>query len=169
MRVIQDRNEYDGIWNKIYSEFNWRPRHKDWLTLPIINKKYHLDNLNKTWTEEQEQLINSVFKKVWPAEMYALDWQHDCFVFDPNEDIPLDYWYYDSQRDCNVYFPSYYPNGDWYFFISTDWRMGLFGHPWEHEIYVMGEELIREFDAIKEKLNITEIKMPENFSETAEK
>lgn len=89
--------------------------------------------------------------------MYALDWQHDCFVFSPNEDIPLYYWYHDTGRDCNVYFPSYYPNGDFYFFISLDWKIGLFGHPWNKEIYVMGEELINEFDRIKEKLDITEI------------
>ena len=118
------------------------------------NKKYHL---NKVWSDKQEKLVNSIFQSVDTTEMYALDWQHDCFVFDPRESIPLDHWYYDKAGDCNVYFPSYYPNGDFYFFVSKDWNMGLFGHPWKNEIYVMGEKLIKIFDSMKKELDLTEI------------
>ena len=74
--------------------------------------------------------------------MYALDWQHDCFLFDPNERIPTGYEYHDDARNCNVYFPDYYPDGDYHFFVSKDLAFGLYGHPWRKELIVVGEELI---------------------------
>ena len=86
--------------------------------------------------------------------MYALDYHHEALIFSPYEDIPLDYFYYDEERDCNVYFPSFYPNGDYYFFSSFDFKTGLYGHPWKEEIIVCGEELIREFEKAKDLLEI---------------
>lgn len=152
MKVIENDAEYDDIWDKLKFE----PLHKKWLTLPFAYKRYRLSG-GCCWSEEQERLVNSVFKKICPAALYALDWQHDCFIFSPAEDIPLGYWYYDEYRDCNVYFPSYFPDGDFHFFISADLKTGLFGHPWKMELYVMGDELIKEFDCIKERLDITEL------------
>ena len=35
------------------------------------------------------------------------------------QEIPLDYFFYDKDRNCYVYFPSYYPNGDYHFFITN--------------------------------------------------
>lgn len=153
MQVILNKTEYNNIWNKINEEFDFNRLKRDWLKLPAENKRYLLNNV---WTDEQENLVNSIFKKLDLTKMYALDWNHDCFIFDPNEDIPLDYSYYDKSRDVNVYFPSYYPNGDFYFFVSMDWKLGLFGHPWKNEVYVMGTRLIKEFDSVTEELNMTE-------------
>lgn len=153
MQVILNKTEYNNIWNKINEEFDFNRLKRDWLKLPAENKRYLLNNV---CTDEQENLVNSIFKKLDLTKMYALDWNHDCFIFDPNEDIPLDYSYYDKSRDVNVYFPSYYPNGDFYFFVSMDWKLGLFGHPWKNEVYVMGTRLIKEFDSVTEELNMTE-------------
>lgn len=118
-------------------------------------KKYRLSGVS-VFTEQQEKIINSIFCGVNAKEMYALDWQHDCFLYNPCEEIPLDYWFYDTERDCNVYFPSYYPNGDYHFFVSFDWSIGLYGHPWKREIMVAGEKLIQEFDIVSNILNISE-------------
>ena len=151
MRVILDKNEYKFIWNKVYSKYRFDGSQDEWLSLPFVNKKY---TLSKIWTEEQEKMINGIFSKLCFKELYALDWQHDCFVFSPDEDIPLNYCFFDKYRSCNVYFPSYYPDGDYYFFITTDWDSGLFGHPWRKEIFVMGDKLIEEFNKIKDILLI---------------
>lgn len=154
MQIIQDENMYKDIWDKINNEYLFDPLSNNWLNLPVPNKKYHL---NKVWSDKQEKLVNSIFQSVDTTEIYALDWQHDCFVFDPRENIPLDYWYYDKARDCNVYFPSYYPNGEFYFFVSLDRNMGLFGNPWKNEIFVMGEKLIKLFNSMKKELDLSEI------------
>ncbi len=151
-----DRNKYDEIWNKICDDFHFHPSFqpdpKPWILLPMTHKKYHL---NGVFTEEQEKIINSIFCRVNAKDMYALNWCHDCFIYNPCEEIPLGYFFYDTERNCNVYFPSYYPNGDFYFFASFDWSIGLYGHPWRNEIIVAGEKLIQEFDKVQDMLNIT--------------
>ena len=70
--------------------------------------------------------------------------QRSIFLFEYEE--------YDSDRKCQVYFPTYYPNGDYHFFVDKEWKYGLFGHPWKHEIVVMGEKLIEMFE--KEKVRL---------------
>ncbi len=112
--------------------------------------------MNSFFTEEQEKIINSIFCRVNPRDMYALDWNHDCFIYNPCEEMPSDYWFYDAERNCNVFFPSYYPNGDYHFFASFDWTIGLYGHPWKEEIIVAGEPLIQEFENARRVLNITD-------------
>jgi len=158
MKVILDDEQYDKIWDKIYDDFHFFPSIDPdcgpWLSLPMPHKRYRL---NGVFSEEQEKIVNAIFCRVNPTEMYALNWQHDCFIYDPREEIPLYDWYHDDERDCNVYFPSYYPNGDYYFFVSMDWSMGLYGHPWRHEIMVVGEALIREFDQARDALHLTEL------------
>lgn len=160
MKIILDRKKYDEIWNKICDDFHFCPYCKiapeEWILLPMHHKKYHL-NGSLAFTEKQEEIINSIFCRVNAKDMYALDWQHDCFIYNPCEKIPLDYWFYDTERNCNVYFPSYYPNGDYHFFVSFDWLIGLYGHPWKREIMVVGEELIQEFDKVQDILNIKEL------------
>lgn len=156
MEVILDKTKYDEIWNKIYDEYGFQPSphshdKNEWIRFPIYYVRF---KLNSVWSEEQEQIVNSIMKKVVNEEMYALDWRHDCLVFHPNENIPLYYSYYDETRGVNVYFPSYYPNGDYYFFVKMDWSCGLFGHPWRQEICVVGEALIQEFEKEKERLDI---------------
>lgn len=121
MKIILDHNKYNDIWDKICRDFLFSPSfkaHNDlWMSFPI---KYERFRLNCVFSEEQEKIINSIFCKVNAKDMYALDWQHDCFIYNPREEIPLDYCFYDTARDCNVYFPSYYPNGDYHFLrLST--------------------------------------------------
>lgn len=153
-----DRNKYNDIWNKIYNDFHFYPSSitypKPWILLPMPHKKYYLNDI---FTEEQEKIINSIFCRINAKDMYALDWRHDCFIYNPCEEIPLDYWFYDTERNCNVYFPSYYPNGDYHFFASLDWSIGLYGHPWKREIIVVGEKLIQEFDKVHDMLNMAEL------------
>lgn len=158
MKIILDNDKYNAIWDKICHDFLFSPscnaNDSLWLSFPTKSKKYRL---NCVFSEEQEKIINSIFCKVNAKDMYALDWQHDCFIYHPCEEIPLDYWFYDTERDCNVYFPSYYPNGDYHFFASLDWLLGLYGHPWKEEIIVVGENLIQEFENVQSVLNITEL------------
>lgn len=43
------------------------------------------------------------------------------------------------------------------FFVSLDWLLGMYGHPWKKEIIVVGEKLIQEFEKVQNALNITEL------------
>lgn len=156
MEIILNQNKYKSVWDRIDNDFQFYPScgfyPEQWLSLPMKSRKYRL---NGPFTEEQEKIVNSIFCRVNPRDMYALDWQHDCFIYNPWEEIPPDYSFYDAERNCNVFFPSYYPNGDYHFFVSFDWTIGLYGHPWKEEIIVVGEQLMQEFEKARKKLNIT--------------
>ena len=123
----------------------------EWIQIPCESKVYYKDT---PWTAEQESIINSCFEELTDDEMYALDWQHDCFTFLPKEHIPFEYEEYDSDRKCQVYFPTYYPNGDYHLFFDPDWNYGIFGNPWKKEIIIMGKILIEKFESNKTNLNI---------------
>ncbi|MBD5093657.1 MAG: DUF2716 domain-containing protein [Subdoligranulum sp.] len=160
MQIILDPDQYDRIWDKVQHEFHFSPYgspygctdQSPWISFPFPCKKYRLDRL---FSEEQEKIIRSIFRNINPREMYALDWQHGCFLYDPREEIPFGYWFHDATRNCNVYFPSYYPDGDYHFFASLDWSIGLYGHPWREEMIVAGEALIREFERVQNALPVT--------------
>lgn len=143
------------IWDKIYNEYKFHPSTIDdgidWISIPYENKEFKLDSI---WNNEQESLVNGFFEELVDGDMYAFDWQHDCFVFSPKEHIPFEYEYHDDDRNCNVYFPTYYPNGDYYLFFDKEWKYGLLGHPWRRQIIVIGKELISKFEDNKNILKI---------------
>lgn len=156
---IMNKELEDSVWNKICSRFKFVPDHKavpyPWIELPTPFKIYQLDfsAVGTHW----DRLINSVFVQLGSSELYALDWQHDCFVFSPR-----DYWklvkeYHDDVRDCNVYFPHYYPDGDYYFFVDPQWKYGMFGHPRLMQIAVFGEELIGHVDRHAKMLGLSQV------------
>lgn len=154
MKVISDELTNE-LWDMLFDKYRFNPNinddGEDWISIPYDNKVY---TLNYVWTKEQETMINTFFENLVNGEMFALDWQHDCFIFSPKEHIPFQYEYHDSERDCQVYFPTYYPNGDYYFFFDKEWKYGLFGHPWRNQIIVIGKELIDMFEENKNILNI---------------
>lgn len=151
MNIISNDME-NFLWNKLYDVYKFKPgtdHQCEWIQIPCESKVYYKDT---PWTAEQEDIINSCFEELIDDEMYALDWQHDCFTFSPKEHIPFEYEEYDLARKYQVYFPTYYPNGDYHVFVDKEWKYGLFGHPWKHEIVVMGGKLIEMFE--KEKVGL---------------
>lgn len=155
MKVILDEKTYDNIWNKVYTKFKFKPSTDINVTPFEFDIDYRSYKLNDIWTEEQEKIVNDIFKEISNDDIYALDWHHDCFEFNPKEEITLDYKYHDADRDVEVYFPRYYPNGNYYFFISKDFSYGLLGHPWRKEIYVFGNELINKFENKMKQLDLS--------------
>lgn len=77
--------------------------------------------------------------------MYALDWQHKCYQFDPH----TEYW---------PPFPVF-PEGEYYIFLSEDLNQGTFGHPWEQTICVFGHNLLDAYS----------VQMPKLFQRTVRK
>lgn len=37
------------------------------------------------------------------------------------------------------YFPTYCPNGDYYFFIDVNFHFGYLGHPWQQKVWIYGK------------------------------
>jgi hypothetical protein len=66
-------------------------------------------------------------------EMIVLDWQHPAYRFRPATQALT--W----RPEWSV---PVYPDGDYYAFLTDDYREGTFGHPWEHSLCVMGDRLV---------------------------
>ncbi|MCR5528447.1 MAG: DUF2716 domain-containing protein [Saccharofermentans sp.] len=158
MRIIAiDSVEYNKLCDLIEQRMGFNPNRANWLDLPwnhVIYKHYE----NGSWNTNQESLVNSIFKRISSNLLYAIDWQHDFFEFLPDEDLGHNYTIFDSERCCNVFFPSYYPNGDFYFFFDANYDFGLFGNPFTREFKVYGEKLILEFDSYQQELGIVRTK-----------
>lgn len=154
MRVIPvDSIEYKRLCAVIEQRMGFDPQRANWLDLPwdhVIYKHYEYG----TWNSNQELLVNSMFERIFTKSMYAIDWHHDFFEYEPSEEIALNYYVYDNNRCCNVYFPSYYPNGDYFFFLDSNYEFGLLGNPFWGELVVYGDELIYQFDSYQQELGI---------------
>lgn len=157
MKVILDKALEKQLWDRMLTEYQFSPRRD---TIPFsFPHPYKLYGLGAPWTQAQETEINGVFEALVPKQgfLYALDWNHDCFIFNPRERIPLYYHYYDAERGVNVYFPGYYPDGDYHFFLARDWSFGMLGHPWRKELYLWGDELMAHFERLAGYLALREM------------
>jgi len=73
-----------------------------------------------------------------PGEkMYALDWQHPCFWFDPHASFDAD--------DRRAWAVPVLPDGDFYVFLPDDCRFCLYGDCINHTLAVYGYALIEAF------------------------
>lgn len=147
-----DDNLYTEIWDTIKIKFNY-PQDFSY------NGNYIAFRISYLWNEHQENIVNEILEHIGNNDIYALDWQHDCFMFNPYDNVPMNTEWYDKERECNVYFPTYYPNGDYHAFVSMDYTYGIFGYPWSKEIYVVGEKLINLFRKYVSELNLHEINL----------
>ena len=168
MEVITDRKIYNEIWSKVEKSFKFSSSIETNVNPSEFYIYYKCYKLNNVWTEEQEKIINKILSEISNDDIYALDCQHNCFVFNPNEEILFGYHYHNANRDVEVYFPTYYPDSDYHLFISKDFSYGLLGDPWKEEIYVFGNELISKFENKKEELNLTKEEIRLNLNQTCQ-
>ncbi|MCL6604585.1 MAG: DUF2716 domain-containing protein [Paenibacillus sp.] len=154
--ILSDE-EADFVWQTIRErfEFNSRDNLSPFLKLPEPYQIYDIHLFtsylkDKSITIDDEyyntfnRYITDVFIKCMGSDeyIYALDWQHTSFKYNPNspEIMPR----VTHMEEFNVYFPDFYPDGDYYFFIASNFSWGYFTHPWTQELWIFGEELIAE-------------------------
>jgi len=150
-----DPAQNHDVWDRFFSEFNFRPSifSKDWpsihsslprLKLDIMEcyrEGYNHDNLLIL-----EDLAQDIFRKITDTgeTMLALDWQHDSFEFYPHMDMPRD-------PELDEWPVPVLPNGDYYIFITKDFRNLWFGHPWEESITLVGAEITSAAQPLTQK------------------
>ncbi len=141
--------DYKNIWDWVYSALSFKPsiRSIDWPSIQTERpfRKFSVDFLWKGGYDEAlyAKFINNAinaFVDITPngEAIYALDWQHDCFYYDPKEltaDLMLD-------NESSIPPISFIPDGDYYIFITKDLQNVWFGHPWEKSVTLIGERLI---------------------------
>lgn len=159
--LLDDTAEYDAVWNRVRTEFGFRPGMRE--SVPFrINKPhavYGIENMTDQHIDKFAAAGADIFARVSAGRVYALDWNHSALLYDPRDpDEQKDFWFCNSRYDgggYNVNFPSFYPDGDYYFFIDESFEFGLLGHPWRQEIRIFGEPLLTEFGKIYSELGLT--------------
>lgn len=166
--LIDDTPEYDLVWDKVYEILKFTPSIDKSITPFEIKEEYAIYSFDFNEITENridlEEVIGNVFVDISEDDikMYALDWQHSAFLYNPkNPEEQKSIWKEDDRYmggGYNAYFPSFFPDGDYYFFIEENFRFGYLGHPWRQEIWVWGEKLIARMDEIYNAIGFKKIK-----------
>ena len=156
MRIILNKNELATLWCQINEmcDFCTRIKDKSYNTPFNFKEKYVKYKASYYWHEKENRLVNDLLGEMGDESLYALVYNHDSFEFNPNEEFLSNKYWYDTERDVNVYFPSYYPDGDYHFFVSKDFTYGLFGVPFRNEIYAVNNKLITQISKKTEALGL---------------
>lgn len=166
--MLLSENESTEVWERVYRQLQFTPSvdisvipfelPEPWAVYDISDAFGGDDDpfLPEEWnsmTEQFTDVINRILLSCMvPGErLYALDWHHSGFLFDPqNREEQQDLFVEDERYwggGYYAYFPSYIPDGDYHFFLSQDFRFGYLGHPWRQEIWLFGEKLVDAFQA----------------------
>jgi hypothetical protein len=143
--------EYGRVWDRFYAEFNFRPSTNSlkWPAIkePVASVTWSLATLlDEPDYERLDRLVEVVEQGltscvVPQSTLFALDWQHTSYRFVPQA----------VGGPGQPAWPlSPYPDGDYFIFLSEDFHLGSFGHPWENTICLFGEELL---DAASEEVD----------------
>ena len=87
----------------------------------------------------QNKLI-SIFKTLTKKKgerMYALDWQHQGYSFNPF--LPFEKYGHPETWEIPAF-----PNGDYLFFLTKDFKNGIFGDGIHHSISFFGKEMVEQ-------------------------
>ncbi|SMX28161.1 hypothetical protein TRP8649_02276 [Pelagimonas phthalicica] len=133
------RFEEDRIWERVYKVLGFNPSiYKEnfpGFKEPEPSVTYSFSTI---WGDEFDRLeadlearAKALFKEATPKGklIYALDWNHPCYQFDPHS----------SGEDWLI--PAL-PDGDYHLFLSQSFSFGWLGHPWEQTVCIFGEPLL---------------------------
>lgn len=144
--------EEDAAWAAFCQRFKFRQgvQPSDWpgILEPVQSVTYDIGHAfaegpvayRRITNDLGAKLIDALRRCVSPgATIFALDWQHPCYSFEPHGDFK-----FEGEGDWPVH-PL--PNGDYYIFVARDMEFGVFGHPWEGTMCLFGQRLIDAFAA----------------------
>lgn len=171
--IINDTPKYNEIWDYVYNKLGFAPSckyrgHSLNCCLPFqIDENYSvyaIENMLDDQLDLLENTIREIFINITKVgrKIYALDWQHSAFLYDPRD--------ISEQKSCRVndarythggywaYFPAFYPDGDYFFFIEEKYEFGYLGHPWRQEIWIFGCDLMKEIEQVYQNLGWKKLK-----------
>lgn len=159
MTLSKENEEY--IYNFIKNELHFLPSCKESFFLPFsLNRPFAVYDISKM-TEVQIDLLHELAPDILANclpkghTLYAIDWFHNFILYDPRnpENMQSNVSEKPQYNSSGIaYFHSFYPNGDYYFFIEKYGAFGYLSHPWREEVWIYGEALLKEFSKIEKQL-----------------
>ncbi len=155
--MLLSDSESKTVWQRVYDTLHFKPSINSDVIPFKLDVPYVIFDISSINHEVIDSKISEILVECTLENeyLYALDWQHSNFKFNPrNKDEQQDTYVTDDRYfggGYNAYFPSFYPDGDYYFFLASDFRFGYLGHPWQNKIWIFGEKLI---EAIKKNAQL---------------
>jgi len=165
--VIDQTQLYDDIWDWIDQTLHFSPDGLDQshdfpfgppFRIPFAYQVYGIENMSASQLSTMDSLVKQALCNAAAGgqRLFALDWQHSGFLCDPSTiGEQYSFWVEDSrfpEGGYHAFFPSFYPDGDYYFFIDEYLQFGYLSHPWRKEVWIFGEALLNEFEQIYSQL-----------------
>ncbi|HLK30894.1 MAG TPA: DUF2716 domain-containing protein [Puia sp.] len=144
---LLNQDEYDNVWNKFYNLFHFKPstNHFPGISTKQPELKFDIKNCfsQDFPLDKLEEYALNLFTAISKPNdrLFALDWQHDCFDFDPREQMDRD--------EFGEWVVPVLPNGDYYIFLTKDLNNVWFGHPWEQTITLVGKDIVKQGQKLK--------------------
>ncbi|MFV4878268.1 DUF2716 domain-containing protein [Bacillus velezensis] len=139
--------ETEQLWRRVNRAVKWKPYSRFASIKPPkpfqvfnVSQGFNDEKGNISFLEDAEVQILKAFQSCTLKQefIYALDWQHECYLFNPHAPIDKD--------EFGEWLVPVIPNGDYCFFIHQDFQWGLSGDPRQQTITVFGSPLIRAIE-----------------------
>lgn len=136
--------EQKEVWDNFYRIFDFSPSIDNFpgIRTSLPYKKYSITKYfsSDVSTAKLEDLALTLFTKISnPGDrLYALDWQHSCYDFDPRLEMERD--------EFGEWVIPILPNGDYHIFLTKDFKNVWFGHPWEQTITLIGQDIVQQVE-----------------------
>ena len=159
--ILLNDDEYNKAWDMVKERLHFSPSIKNGVNPFIIQDPFVLYDISKVSDKDIDnfdEVISGVFSSCIGDDeyIYALDWQHSGFRYNPRVRIEKHSLFVNDERyfggGYNAFFPGFFPDGDYYFFISKNCEWGYLGHPWQLKVWVFGKKLIKEFEKVHKKI-----------------
>ncbi|MCC9021921.1 DUF2716 domain-containing protein [Bacillus nakamurai] len=142
---VLDEETNDYIWNQVNRIIKWKPGSKIYKIKPP--KPYSVFDITVNISEEAIDDLELKMLKAFKActtqqeTMYALDWQHESYIFYPHEQFQLD--------EFGEWPVPIFPNGDYYFFFHKNFKWGVLGDPCHQTMTIFGDKLLNQIERDK--------------------
>lgn len=134
-------DEKRRLWDRFDAAFRFRPSmyERPGIDEPTPSITYSLKYEDGTRAEPVwvNRLMLAALRRLTSVDdsVVVLDWQHPTYRCRPH-------WVRDEEPPDEMWPTEIYPDGDYYIWLTEDFRNGTFGHPWEPSLCVFGEGLL---------------------------
>lgn len=165
--MLLSDTEYNQVWDWVDEHLYFQPSMDPYIRPFSIKAPYvvyDIRGMSMAQIDAMDRLVTETFIRCTKEgeKLYALDWQHSGFKFDPRHaEERISFWVNDDRYmhgGYYAYFPDYYPDGDYCFFLDCRFRFGYLGHPWQRMVWIFGEDLIQSFADIEGRLGWRRVK-----------
>jgi hypothetical protein len=128
-------------WEFVSQHLHFKKNANGIIELPTANFKFDIRQFyNENFKEELYNDLHNKVKKwfeVFGTVLYSLEWKGECYSFNPHLPFEMD--------EFGEWLIPAFPNGDFSFFLTPDFKNGIFVDGINLTFSIWGEGMIHEY------------------------